>query len=62
MSFFDGNTSIRLHQDQKEKINILKKKYPMLFKSDSDIIRIAINYYYTKRFLRGELDEFEIDK
>ena len=62
MAFFDDNTSIRLHKEQKDILAYMRKKYSMIFKSDSDVIRIAINYYFNNKVKRGELDEFELDK
>lgn len=62
MTFFDDNTSVRLHKEQKEKIEYMKKTYPIIFKNTSDVVRIAINYYFNNKVKRGELDEFEIDE
>lgn len=61
MAFFEGNTSIRLHKEQKERIDYMIKKYPMIFKNASDVIRICVNYYFNKKIQAGDLDEFELD-
>ena len=59
--FFNDKICVRLHKDQRKKMQEIRKKCPQIFKNDADIVRISINYYYNMKYMRGELDEFEID-